>query len=222
MNLNALASRFLRTWRRRWGSVTMRRGQSGRERRPSSPSSLAWRRARTPGAAPSRSSSTGELGHLDGDRARLDLGQVEDAVEQLSRSLPEEWITLAYSTWWSVMLSSGLSSSCSARISRLLSGVRSSWRHVGDELGLVLRRDGELAGLLLDQALGLLDLVVLVLGLDVLLGEQRGLPAEVLVGLAQLLLLGAQLLGLGLRLLEQVLGERVAPRWCSARGRCSR
>ena len=35
-------------------------------------------------------------------------------------------MTLAYSTWVSVMLSSGLSSSCSARISRLFSGVRSS------------------------------------------------------------------------------------------------
>jgi hypothetical protein len=33
--------------------------------------------------------------------------------------------------------------------------------------------------------------------------------AEILVGLAQLLLLGAELLGLGLGLLEQVLGERV-------------
>ena len=36
-------------------------------------------------------------------------------------------MTLAYSTWVSVMLWSGLSSSCWARISRLLSGVRSSW-----------------------------------------------------------------------------------------------
>ena len=81
--------------------------------------------------------------------------------------------------------------------------------HVGDELGLVLRRDRELAGLLLDQPLGLLDLLVLLLRLDVLLGEQPGLPAEVLVGLAQLLLLRPQLLGLRLGLLEQVLGEGV-------------
>ena len=60
-------------------------------------------------------------------------------------------------------------------------------RHVGDELGLVLRRDGklaELAGLLLDQAVGLLDLLVPSLRLDVLLGEKPGLTPKVLIGLA--------------------------------------
>jgi len=81
--------------------------------------------------------------------------------------------------------------------------------HVRDELRLVPRRDDELTGLLLDEALGLLDLLVLPCRLDVLLGEQRGLPSEVLVGLAQLLLLATQLLGLRLGLLEQGLGERV-------------
>ena len=48
-------------------------------------------------------------------------------LSRLSSSLPDEWMTLAYSTWVSVMLWSGLSSSCWARISRLFSGVRSSW-----------------------------------------------------------------------------------------------
>ena len=36
-------------------------------------------------------------------------------------------MTLAYSTWVSVRFRSGFSSSCWARISRLFSGVRSSW-----------------------------------------------------------------------------------------------
>ena len=44
-----------------------------------------------------------------------------------SRSWPEVRMTLAYWTWVGVMFSSGFSSSCSARIRRLLSGVRSSW-----------------------------------------------------------------------------------------------
>jgi len=57
-------------------------------------------------------------------------------------------------------------------------------RHVGDELGLVLRGDGQLAGLLLDQELGLLDLLILCLRLDVLLGEQAGLSSKILVRLA--------------------------------------
>ena len=43
-----------------------------------------------------------------------------------SRSLPEEWMTLAYSTCVSVMLLVGFSSSCWARMRRLFSGVRSS------------------------------------------------------------------------------------------------
>jgi hypothetical protein len=60
--------------------------------------------------------------------------------------------------------------------------------HVREELGLVLRRDRELLGLLLDQALGELDLLVLALDLDVLLGETSGLAFEILVGAAQLLL----------------------------------
>jgi hypothetical protein len=63
-------------------------------------------------------------------------------------------------------------------------------RHVGDELGLVLRGDRELADLLLDQPLGLLGLEVLLLGQHVLLGEQAGLARQVGVGAAQLLLLG--------------------------------
>ena len=75
-------------------------------------------------------------------------------------------------------------------------------RHVGDELGLVPRGHRELPRLLHHQALRLLDLDVLALRLDVLLGEQLGLPAEILVRLAQLLLLG-------LRLLQEVLGEGV-------------
>ena len=43
--------------------------------------------------------------------------------------------------------------------------------------------------LLLDQPLGLLDLLVLLLGFDVLFGQQRGLALEILVRFPQLLLL---------------------------------
>ena len=120
-----------------------------------------------------------------------------------SSSLPDEWMTLAYSTWVSVMLCVGVVLELLGEDQQAVQRRAQLVRHVRDELGLVLRRDRELAGLLLDQALGLLDLVVLLLGLDVLLGEQRGLAVEVGVRLAQLLLLGAQLLGERLRLLEQ-------------------
>ena len=131
-----------------------------------------------------------------------------------SRSVPEEWMTLAY---------------CDLRVGQVLVVVARQLaredqqaverraqlvRHVREELGLVLRRDRELLGLLLDQALGPLDLLVLALDLGVLLGQaarpgvrgprwSRAAPPA-----ARL-----KLLRLGLRLLEQVLGEGW-PRWC--------
>ena len=126
-----------------------------------------------------------------------------------SRSLPDEWMTLAYSTWVVGHVVVGVVLELLGEDQEAVQRGAKLVRHVGDELGLVLRRDGELAGLLLDEALGLLDLLVLLLRLDVLLGEQPGLPSEVLVGLAQLLLLRAELLGQRLGLLEQVLGEGV-------------
>ena len=74
-------------------------------------------------------------------------------------------------------------------------------RHVGEELRLVLRRQRELLGLLLELLLGQLDLPVLALDLGVLPREEPGLLLELLVGLLQLLLL----------LLQELLGglERV-------------
>ena len=76
---------------------------------------------------PSRSSPSESSLISNVHGVRLDLGEVEDVVEQLAAvRMPEERITLAYSTCASVRLPSGLSSSCSARTSRLLSGVRSS------------------------------------------------------------------------------------------------
>ena len=79
-------------------------------------------------------------------------------------------------------------------------------RHVGEELGLVLRGERQLGRLFLDRAARLLDLLVLALDLDVALGELLGLLLELLVGLLQLALLGLQLGGELLRLLEQTLG----------------
>ena len=79
-------------------------------------------------------------------------------------------------------------------------------RHVGQELGLVLRGERELGGLLLDRAARLLDFLVLRLHLDVAVGELLRLLLELLVGLLQLALLRLQLGGELLRLLEQTLG----------------
>ena len=85
--------------------------------------------------------------------------------------------------------------------------------HVGEELGLVLRGERELLGLLLDRAARHVDLEVLRLDLLLLILEQLGLFLQLLVGRVELFLLGGQLglarlqlLGEQLRLLEQALG----------------
>ena len=59
-------------------------------------------------------------------------------------------------------------------------------RHVGQELGLVLRGQRQLGRLFFERAAGLLDFLVLALHLDVALGELLRLLLELLVGLLQL------------------------------------
>ena len=62
-------------------------------------------------------------------------------------------------------------------------------RHIGQELGLVLRRQRQLLGPLLQGLAGQLDLVVLLLDLGLLAGEQPGLLLQLLVALLELILL---------------------------------
>ena len=85
----------------------------------------------------------------------------------------------------------------------LFSGVRSSWRHVGQELGLVFRGERQLGRLFLERAAGLFDFLVLRLDLDVALGQLLGLLLKLLVGLLQFPLLGLQFAGQLLGLLQQ-------------------
>src|SRR6266853_6249393 len=110
-------------------------------------------------------------------------------------------------------------------------------RHVGQELGLVARRERELLGFFLERSFRLLDFPILVFDLPHLLRKKLGLLLKLLVGALQLLLLileqslgvlqilrlllqtvvgflellllALQLLGERLRLLEQGLGAHV-------------
>ena len=59
-------------------------------------------------------------------------------------------------------------------------------RHVGEELGLVLRRERELGRFLFERAARLLDFHVLALDFDVLLGELLGFRRQLFVRLLQL------------------------------------
>jgi hypothetical protein len=142
------------------------------------------------------------------DGVRLDLREVEDVVEQLEQvaarraddarvlDLPRGEVAVR------VVLE------LLGEHEQAVEGRAQLVRHVRDELRLVPGGHRQLGRLLLDEALGLLDLLVLALDLGVLAGQQRGLLGQVLVGLAQLLLAGLQLLRLRLRLLEQPVGDR--------------
>ena len=195
VNLKAFASRFFRIWRNRCGSVTMLCGTSGatsiekpRARSLRDVLELAEQRV-----AKVVDDGGGQVGD---DRARLGLREIEDVVEQLEQVATrcEDHarvfdLPVGHRLVRVVLELLGKDQQAVQRRAQLV-------RHVRDELRLVLRRDRELAGLLLDQLLGLLDLVVASLRLDVLLCEQFRLAPEVLVRLTQLLLLGAKLLGL--------------------------
>ena len=132
---------------------------------------------------------------------------------RLRRSEPAELIVRANSTCFSLRLPCALSASSLDRISSELSGVRSSWLHVGEELGLVLRRQRELLGLFLERAPRHFDFDILRFDLLLLVLEELRLLLKLLVGRVQLLLLAGELglprlklLGQQLRLLEQALG----------------
>ena len=85
------------------------------------------------------------------DRSRMSLISV-------SRSLPDEWIVLANSTCLAVRLPSGFLRQLVGEDQQAVERRAQLVRHVGEELGLVLRGERELLGLLLERLARLLDL----------------------------------------------------------------
>ena len=118
-------------------------------------------------------------------------------------------MVFANSTCLSVRLRSELTQSWSDRISRLFSGVLQFVRHVGKELGLVFRRQRQLARLVFQGLARLLDFLVLALDFLILVREQAGLFLQLLVGLLQLFLAALQFMRQRLRLGQQILGPGV-------------
>ena len=143
---------------------------------------------------------------LDRDGAGLDLGQVEnvaDQVQQVGAGAVDgagELDLLRRQV--AVRVLGELLAEDQDGVERRAQLVR----HVGEELGLVLRGQRQLGRLLLQRAARLLDLLVLALHFDVPLGELLRLLLELLVGLLQLALLRLQLAGELLRLLQQAFG----------------
>ena len=133
------------------------------------------------------------------DRSRMSL-------IRFSRSVPAPWMVLANSTCLTVRLPVGVLGQLLAQNQDAVERRAQLVRHVGQELGLVPRRQRQLRGLLFQRAAGLLDFLVLALDLGVLLGQLARLGGQLLVGLLQLLLLRLQFAGQLLRLLQQALG----------------
>ena len=116
---------------------------------------------------------------LGRDGSRLDLRKVEDAVEELEQLVPRR---MDHARVLDLCLGHGVLGvvlELLGKDQQAVQGCPELVRHVGDELRLVLRRDRELAGFFLDQALRLLDLVVLAFCLGVLLGQQSSLALEI-------------------------------------------
>ena len=181
----AAARRRTATWNGRFlASATCRKLRSTVSRRPAKGIS---------------STSTVTVPDSIFDRSRMSL-------MRLSRSEPEEWMLRANSTCFGGEIAGGVFGELLAEDEDGVERRAQLVRHVGEELGLVLRGERQLGGLFLERAAGLLDLGVLALDLGVLLGEQLGLCAQLFVGLLEFALAGLQLDGELLRLREQALG----------------
>ncbi len=136
------------------------------------------------------------------DRSRMSLISI-------SRSLPDEWIVFENSTCLRRQVAVRVLAQLVGQDQQAVERRAQLVRHVGEELGLVLRGERELLGLFLERLARLLDFLVLALDLLVLVRQQPRLLLQLLVGLLQLLLAALQLLGERLRLRQQVFRARV-------------
>ena len=213
VNLNAFDSRFLSTCCRRLESVTRLRAGCGSISTSNARLAVLGHVAERPRRR-SRAGREADLLDIDRDRAGLDLRQVEDVVDQVEQVGAGAVDGARELDLLRREVAVGVVGELLAEDQDAVERRAQLVRHVGEELGLVLRGERELLGLLLERVPGLLDLLVLALDLDVLLGEQLRLLLELLVGLLQLLLLRLQLRGERLRLLRAALRSACWPRWC--------
>ncbi len=163
----------------------------------------------------------GDLLDLDGDGAGLDLREIENVVDEVQQVGAGRVDVAGELDLLGREVAGGVFGELLAEDEDGIERRAQLVRHVRQELGLVLRGERQLGGLFLERAAGLLDLGVLALDLGVLLGEQLGLGAQLLVGLLQFALARLQLDGQLLRLREQAFGAHrrfdgiEAPRRCS-------
>ena len=150
-----------------------------------------------------------QLAHVHRDRARLDLRQVEDVVDEHEQVVARRVDRLRELHLLAGEVALGLRAQLVGEDQQRVERRAQLVRHVREELGLVLRGERQLVRLFLQVLAGLLHFRVLALHLLVLVGEQPRLLLQLLVGVLQLFLAALQLLRERLRLREQVFRPHV-------------
>ncbi|CAM5596205.1 hypothetical protein KAURM247S_05187 [Kitasatospora aureofaciens] len=138
--------------------------------------------------------------------AGLDLGQVEDVVDELEQVGAGGVDDAGVLDLLGGQVPGGVLGEQLGQDEQAVERRAQLVAHVGQELRLVLRGQRQLVGALLQFLAGLLDLQVLGLDVAVLRGEQFGLVLQLGVGELQFLLPGLQFLGAGLEFGGQPLG----------------
>ena len=151
----------------------------------------------------------GERPEVELHLAGLDLGQVEDVVDEREQVVAGRVDRLGELDLLGVQVAVAVLGQHPRQDQQRVQRRAQLVAHVGQELGLVLRAQGELGGLLLEARAGELDLGVLDLDVAVLLLEHERLVLQLVVGLAQLVRLLLELLRQRLRLGQQLLGAHV-------------
>ena len=151
---------------------------------------------------------------IDGDGARLDLRQVENVVDQVQQIGARRVDVAGEIDLLARQVAAGVVGQLLAENQNRIERSAQFVRHVGQELGFVLRRQGQLGRLFFQRAAGLLHFRVLAFHFGVLLGQQLGLVGQLFVGLLEFALPRLQLDGQLLRLPKQVLRCASSFRWC--------
>ena len=148
----------------------------------------------------------GDFLDLDGDGAGLDFREIEDVVDEVEEVGAGGVDVAGKLDLLAREVAPGVVGELLAEDEDGIERRAQLVGHVREELGLVFGGERQFGGFFLERVAGLLDLGVLALDFGVLLGEQLGLGAQLLIGLLELALAGLQLDRELLRLREQALG----------------
>jgi hypothetical protein len=123
---------------------------------------------------------------VDRHRARLDLRQVENVVDQVEQVGAGRVDVARELDLLRRQVAARVAGELLAEDQNRVEGSPQLVRHVGEELGLVLRRERQLLGLFLERPPRRFHFRALAFHLGVLLGEQLRLRGQLFVGLLQL------------------------------------